>query len=200
MRRILLGTLVGASLLLAGCAAPTSVRSQSPPASPSVQAPVPPEALTPVALPVSISVPAIDAQSSLVETGLLEEAVGRLVLEVAAVDKPEQASWWRDSPRPGMSGPAVVLGHVNGAGQPGVFARLERIQVGTIITVARVDGTDVRFVVYQTEKVDKDLFPFDQAFGETLGPELRLITCGGQFIGGEQGYEDNIIAYAKLTT
>ncbi|MCO7197448.1 class F sortase [Pseudonocardia sp. McavD-2-B] len=146
-----------------------------------------------VAAPASVEVPAIDARSSLVETDLNDDGS----VEVPPVEQPEQASWYRQSPKPGQPGPAILLGHVNGAGRPGVFAELAAVEAGDDVLVGREDGSTARFEVYRVDVVDKGAFPTQAVYGDTSGPELRLVSCGGEFVGGELGYSDNVIAYAR---
>jgi len=150
---------------------------------------------TPAALPTSLSIPSIQAESSLVQTGLLPDGT----LETPDVTLPLQASWYDGSVRPGDPGPAIVLGHVDGGGKFGIFHRLRELKTGSEVTIDREDGSTVRFVVYRMLKVDKDKFPTDVVYGNTEEPELRLITCGGVFDRKVRSYEDNIIAFAKLT-
>ncbi|CAM3619062.1 hypothetical protein KIPE111705_17105 [Kibdelosporangium persicum] len=35
-------------------------------------------------------------------------------------------------------------------------------------------------------------------YGDTTNPELRLITCGGEFDKTAKSYQDNIIVFAML--
>ena len=44
----------------------------------------------------------------------------------------------------------------------------------------------------------KDDFPTLEVYGNTDGPELRLITCGGEFDRGTGHYVDNTVVYASL--
>jgi hypothetical protein len=37
-------------------------------------------------------------------------------------------------------------------------------------------------------------------YGDFTRPGLRLITCGGQWVGGELGYADNVIVFASLVS
>lgn len=46
------------------------------------------------------------------------------------------------------------------------------------------------------ERHAKRAFPTDAVYGETPGPELRLITCGGAFDPNSGHYLDNVIAFA----
>ncbi|MDQ4130605.1 MAG: class F sortase, partial [Actinomycetota bacterium] len=47
------------------------------------------------------------------------------------------------------------------------------------------------------ERVAKEAFPTARVYGNTPGPELRLITCGGVFDSTSGHYRDNVIVYAK---
>jgi LPXTG-site transpeptidase (sortase) family protein len=146
----------------------------------------------PRSLPVSIDVPAIGARSSLVPLGLNDDRT----VEVPPVDRPMQAGWYEHSPTPGQTGPSIVLGHVNGHGQDGIFARLNELKSGDEIRIAREDKKVARFVVKRTEQFPKTEFPADEVYGDTQEPELRLITCGGSFDETANSYRDNVIAFA----
>jgi Sortase domain len=145
--------------------------------------------------PLWIDVPGIGARSSLVPLGLNADRT----VEVPPVDQPMQAGWYEHSPAPGQTGPAVILGHVNGGGQDGVFARLHELGPGDEIRVGREDGKVARFVVDRTEQVPKTRFPTEAVYGNTAEPQLRLITCGGTFDESADSYRDNIIAFATFT-
>ncbi len=58
------------------------------------------------------------------------------------------------------------------------------------------DGSTVRFAVTHVEQIDKDEFPTEAVYGDTAGPELRLITCVGSFDRAAHSYRDNTIVYA----
>ncbi|MEJ7845630.1 MAG: sortase, partial [Acidimicrobiales bacterium] len=64
------------------------------------------------------------------------------------------------------------------------------------IDVAADDGTTISYVVTRVERHPKDAFPTDAVYDMTAGPELRLITCGGDFDRSSGHYEDNVIAFA----
>ncbi len=139
--------------------------------------------------PGSVSIPSIGAYSSLVSLGLDE----RNRHEVPPVSEPQQAGWYEPGPEPGQVGPAIILGHVNGGGEPGVFVDLHNVQPGDEVIV-----DDFTFVVTEVESADKDAFPAERVYSETDKPELRVITCGGAFDQGVGSYENNIIVYADL--
>jgi sortase (surface protein transpeptidase) len=171
---------------LIACSAPARTPAPSPVAA-TPQAPV---------TPLWVDVPSIDARSTLVQLGLNADRT----VEVPPVDKPLQAGWYRNSPAPGENGPAIVLGHVDGNDQKGIFWRLREVKSGDRVEIGRADGTVVAFEVYKVEQLPKAAFPTDEVYGDTEQPEIRLITCGGEFDHAENSYLDNILVYGKLAT
>lgn len=187
------------SLLLAALTACSSPTPDSAPrevtSTSSAPAPAPATAAgLPASRPLWIDVPAIATHSSLVPLGLNDDRT----VEVPPVEQPMQAGWYEHGPTPGQTGPSVVLGHVNGGGQDGIFARLHELKPGDEIRVGREDGQVARFVVDRTEQIPKKEFPADAVYGNTAEPELRLITCGGSFDDDADSYRDNIIAFATF--
>ncbi|WP_298888746.1 class F sortase [uncultured Serinicoccus sp.] len=148
---------------------------------------------SPVAQPASVSIPAIGVTSHLLHLGLDTEGA----LEVPQGDDYDSAAWYDGSPRPGQDGPAVLLGHVSGAAGPSVFFDLARLQVGDTVEVSRADGSTAIFEIYDLQQFPKDSFPTAQVYGNTPGPELRLITCGGTFSDTTGHFDDNVIVFAR---
>lgn len=119
-------------------------------------------------------------------------------LEVPPGNPGAPAAWYTGSAKPGDRGPAVVLGHVNAeGGGPGVFADLRKLQPGDDVEVYREDGTTAVFSVQYGEQYPKDSFPTEKVYGNTEGPELRLITCDG-YDPGTGTFADNYVVYARL--
>jgi len=144
--------------------------------------------------PTSLEIPAIG-----VNTGELDD-LG--LTPSGAMDVPEGAStagWFALSPVPGEVGPSVLAAHVNYDGVPGVFARLHEMKVGDTAVVRRSDGTPVRFTAYRVERFSKSAFPTADVYGNTAGPELRLITCGGDFDRAAHSYRDNVVVFARMS-
>lgn len=108
----------------------------------------------------------------------------------------DHTGWWRDGPEPGERGPAVIVGHVDSYKGAAVFIHLSELRSGDQILVDRADGTTATFVTQRVERQAKDAFPTQAVYGHTRDPELRLITCGGQFDYKDRRYLDNIIVYA----
>lgn len=146
----------------------------------------------PASDPVAITVGSIDACSTLLPVGL--DAQRRI--EVPSVHTPQQAGWYRLGPTPGALGPAVVVGHINGDGQEGVFADLDDVQAGDHVAVSRQDDRTAFFTVTNVVQAEKDEFPTTAVYGNTSDAQLRLITCGGALDRSAHRYEDNVIVFA----
>lgn len=191
IRAALLAVLIG---LVTGCGIVQGA-APGPAGPPPTAGAVEPAAALQPADPVALRIDAIDASSSLVGLGLNPDET----IEVPPVTEPMQAGWYSYGPTPGELGPAVILGHVNGDGRDGIFARLHEIAAGDEITVTREDGITAVFTVTEVTQIPKPVFPTDAVYGDTDAAELRLITCGGEFDDDRDSYRDNIITYATLS-
>ena len=144
--------------------------------------------------PMKVTVPSISTSSSLVALG--QEPNG--ALSVPPLSQPMQASWYDKSPTPGALGPAVILGHVNGGGKPGVFLNLKDVKAGDEVFVDRADGQTAVFKVAHVDTVLKAEFPANEVYGDTPNSQLRLITCGGDLDREAHSYKSNVVVYADL--
>jgi sortase (surface protein transpeptidase) len=125
--------------------------------------------------------------------------VGRQADETLEV--PESADipgWYRYSPTPGELGPAIIVGHVDSPGKPGVFWRLRELRPGQNIDLRREDGTSVRFKITDVEQFEQDAFPTEKVYGNIDHAGLRLITCGGSFNRLTGQYSHNTVVFATL--
>jgi sortase (surface protein transpeptidase) len=145
-----------------------------------------------VAAPVSLIIPAIGVQTSLVHLGLTRSGALQ-VPPTAAV-----AGWYTESPRPGATGAAVIAGHIDSMSGPGVFYRLRLLRPGNLVYVRRSDGTLAVFRVTAVQSYLKTRFPTRIVYGAVPDAQLRLITCGGAFDQATGHYLSNIIVFATL--
>jgi sortase (surface protein transpeptidase) len=167
----------------AGCA--PAPRTPAPPVDVQAPAAAAPALLERLA-PGRIVIPDLELDRPLVTLGVTD--TGEHEVPEGALD----VGWYRGGPAPGEDGGAVILGHVNWAGQAGSFARLAQLLPGDIV---RVDAHT--FEVYDVQMTPKDQFPANRVYGRTDGPELRLITCGGDLDATGHNYLDNVIVYAR---
>jgi len=108
------------------------------------------------------------------------------------------AGWFTEAPTPGELGPAIIAGHVDWGGDPGVFYDLRQLVPGDEVTVSRQDGSTAVFRVTRVDRYPKDDFPTELVYGNIDHAGLRLITCGGSFDAQARSYVDNIVAFAEL--
>jgi sortase (surface protein transpeptidase) len=101
---------------------------------------------------------------------------------------------------PGEPGPTVVAGHVDSRTGPAVFYRLDELAAGDRVEVTRSDGQVFVYRVVTVESHPKNAFPTGRVYGPTPGPELRLITCGGDFDRSSRHYLDNVVVMAVPVT
>ncbi|WP_438312052.1 class F sortase [Streptomyces sp. HUAS TT3] len=191
-----LASLTGCTGAPAGPATPpphVTAASAAPPASTDGGAPAGPAAALPASEPVRVRVPAAGVDTGpLLKLGLAADGT----VEVPSVAQADRIGWYTKGVTPGETGPAVLIGHFDTARGPAVLRDVSRIRTGDEITVDRADGTAAVFRVRELEQVDKKHFPTTRVYGNTAGPELRLITCGGELTDGHR--PDNIILYADL--
>lgn len=172
---------------------PPPVQSAPAPSAAALFDPGPPipQPADAVASATTLDVPRLGIhRSSLVELGV--DSAGALVPPVSTA----VAGWYTGSAVPGRIGPTVVVGHVDSHAGPGIFYRLDTLRSGDLVAVGRSDGVTVRYRVTDVRTVPKDAFPTAQVYGPTTGPELRLITCGGDFDHTARRYLRNVVVSA----
>ena len=148
----------------------------------------------PVAAPVSLTIPLIGVTTKLIRLGLASDGS----LQVPPTTS--VAGWYTGSPRPGATGSAIIVGHIDSVSGPGVFFRLPELRKGDQVYIRRADGTLVKFLVTAVQQYLKNQFPTQAVYGPTPDPELRLITCDGTFDTATGHYLSNIVVYATEAT
>ncbi|MBE1488765.1 class F sortase [Plantactinospora soyae] len=144
--------------------------------------------------PVKLAIPSIDVRAPVHRVGLADDGS----IAVPALDRHNEAGWYERGPTPGQFGPAIIVGHADTRTGPSVFHDLVKLRPGAKIEVTRQDRSVAIFEVNSVEHFDKGKLPVERVYGDYGRPWLRLITCGGRWIGGGTGYSDNIIAFASL--
>lgn len=144
--------------------------------------------------PTRIAIPALDVDARVFPVGL--DPQGRIA--APPLHRADQAGWYRRGPAPGQHGAAVIVGHVDDAHGPAVFHDVSRLRAGERIEVARRDGQVARFEVTGVRSYPKNRLPADEVYGGFEEPALRLFTCGGPWLGGETGYADSVVVFARL--
>ncbi|MFI6265190.1 class F sortase [Micromonospora sp. NPDC051006] len=149
----------------------------------------PPARSAPRGEPTRVRVPRIGLDAPLTTLGL--DRAGTLIPPAGF----DVAGWYGGGPAPGDPGPAVLAGHLDSRRGPAVFARLGELRPGDPVEVWR-GGQRLVFRVTGLLRTRKDAFPTASVYGPTPGPELRLITCGGDFDRRRRHYTDNVVVFA----
>lgn len=157
------------------------------------QTPAPPVAKSlPESKPLSISIPKIQVNTSLVPVGLQPNGA------VALPPGFDIAGWYDKSPTPGELGPSIIVGHVDSYKGIAVFWRLRELLPGDKIIISRADGSEAAFRVTSLRQFSQKSFPTQEVYGNIDYAGIRLITCSGTFSETSQHYDHNMVVYGKL--
>lgn len=185
--------------------APTT--TTEPPAPTTTDKPVPAATTAPKlptggkGLPAAVDVPSIGVHATnLMALGLNKDGS----VSTPPVDQPQRVGYYARSNapcRPGpMQVPFVVLAHIDGAGKPGAFSKLSTLKPGATVTVGLDNGAHCTYRITQLAQLKKtdDKALAARIWGAVPNAQIRLVSCGGAFIGGKYGYADNLIGIGEL--
>jgi LPXTG-site transpeptidase (sortase) family protein len=146
----------------------------------------------PAVAPVSVSIPALDVTARIVPTGVMPDGAAEIPEDVDLV------GWYRFGPGPtSAEGSTVLIGHRDGRGQGrGVLYDLARVDPGDRVQVTVAGGERVVYRIVSREVFDKEVVPLEELFSRTGPARLTLITCGGDYVAGEGGYQSNVVVTA----
>ncbi|AOW85414.1 class F sortase [Streptomyces olivaceus] len=170
---------------------PAQPGTSAPPASPASPA----GRALPRAKPERLLIPEIS-----VDAPFTDLAIGKNgQLKPPPADDTNLVGWYAGGVSPGEKGTSVIAGHVDTKTSAAVFARLDRLNEGDVFKVERADGRTASFTVDSLETFEKDDFPSERVYGDADRPEVRLITCAGDYDHKVKDYTDNLVVFAHLT-
>ena len=106
--------------------------------------------------------------------------------------------WYNFSAAPGLSGNAVLSGHVDTAtSRTAVFTRLHELKLGDAISIVE-NGQKADFNVFWMRSWPDDTAPLNLILGNAPSPTLTLITCSGTFDRVTRNYTERLVVRAKL--
>lgn len=143
--------------------------------------------------PVRLDIPAIQVSTHLVGLGLEPDRT------VEVPTNPDRAGWFTLGPSPGAPGSSVVLGHVDSIAGPAVFARLEYLEQGDVVKITRSDGSVITFEVRRLAQFDNADFPAERVYAATGARRLNLVTCSGDYVASQGGYQSNLVVFTRRT-
>ena len=144
--------------------------------------------------PERLTIPSINVDAPVMNVGLAADGT----VAVPPLNRHNEAGWFDQGPSPGQFGPAMIVGHADTRTGPSVFHDLDKLKPGQKIEILRQDHVTAVFQVNSVEHYGKSVLPLQRVYGDFSRPSLRLVTCGGTWLGGTQGYADNIIVFASL--
>ncbi|MFF0203710.1 class F sortase [Streptomyces sp. NPDC005017] len=144
--------------------------------------------------PLRLRIPKIAVNAPFTDLDI--DASGQL--EPPPADDINLVGWYADGPSPGEPGTSVIAGHVDTATSPAVFVRLGELEKGDRFQVDRADGRRATFVVDSAETFSKKDFPNERVYGDTAQPQVRLITCAGDYDRKVRDYTENLVVFAHL--
>jgi sortase (surface protein transpeptidase) len=141
-------------------------------------------------LPVRLIVPKLQINAAV-------EFVG--VTSMGAMDVPAditEAGWYKYGAHPGENGSAVIAGHLDGkSGEPGVFIKLDKLQLGDGFSVLDDTGKTTSFVVRRIQAYSQDALP-EEVFHSNRGAHLNLITCTGAWDRASKSFSNRLVVFA----
>ncbi|MEV4604486.1 class F sortase [Amycolatopsis sp. NPDC049253] len=111
-----------------------------------------------------------------------------------------EAAWW-GSGLGADQGVTLFSGHVNWKGRTGPFDQLWQVEQGQTVTVTDTSGGRWSYRVDEVRTIRKSGLAAESAklFSPDGPHKLVLVTCGGDYVGGTEGYDDNRVVTASLT-
>ncbi|MET8694338.1 class F sortase [Streptomyces bauhiniae] len=106
--------------------------------------------------------------------------------------------WYGKGASPGEKGTSVIAGHVDTTTSAAVFANLDDLAPGDRFSVERADGNTANFVVDSADTFAKDDFPSERVYADAKRPEVRLITCAGDYDHTAKDYTENLVVFGHL--
>ncbi len=146
-------------------------------------------------LPVRITIPAIGVDAAIQSVGIAWNVPGEMGIPTNFTD----VGWYNEGPRPGMTGSAVIDGHLDGKHTPrAVFFDLGKLNPGDSVNVTDKNGNTFQFSVVAVKAYDYNASTSDIFSSNDSKAHLNLITCAGDWIKSQKLYDKRIIVFTDL--
>ena len=148
-------------------------------------------AIAPQTKAVSLSIEKLNIEAPIKDVGVLDNAMD-------VPDDPVTVGWYQYGTRPGQPGSSVLAGHVSWkGGQPAVFANLDQLSAGDIVTVSYEDETQDSFVVRDLKRYPLDNKTEEVFISSDGGSYLNLITCDGAWSNTLGTHELRLVVFTE---
>lgn len=157
---------------------------------------VPPEVID--GYEVDADLPRVITISKIQVSARIKRIVAQSSGELSAPRNIYDAGWYDGSVKPGEKGTALLVGHVFGASQPGIFYRLNNLTQNDIIEIEMGDGRKLTFKVVSIEYVSHENVDLEKALASSdpSRPTLNLLTYSGRYDVRTNSYEKRIFIHA----
>jgi hypothetical protein len=145
---------------------------------------------------VELTIPSVGISTPIDSIGVTATGI------VAIPADARRVGWYRFGPTPGDAhGSSVIVGHVDSLTQGlGALFPLKSVHLGDLIKVRRADWSVVTYQVVERRLYLKQGLPWPLFFSSEGPARLTVITCGGPYLRGDGGYQDNLIVTALPLT
>lgn len=145
-------------------------------------------------LPSRLTIPTLDVDAQVLPVEVDESGVVQVPSDVSTV------GWVVTSSTPGdPRGAAMVVGHRDGSGGlDGALYDLSLLAPGDVVQVINATGATLDYVVVSREVLSKTEFAERaEIYSSVQGdPRLTMVTCGGEYIKSQGGYQANVVVTA----
>lgn len=145
-------------------------------------------------IPVSVHIPDLSVKSDVVPVGVDAEN------NVVVPDDIQEIGWYAFASGPmDPQGSIVLVGHRDGVvSGRGAFYGIDQLEPGDSVVLRTSENSRIRFVVEDAQSVTKDRFIelASDIFSTTGSKRLILITCGGEYVKSDGGYQENVLVTA----
>lgn len=139
--------------------------------------------------PVRLWIPRIKLDANIQQLGLTAEG------QLEAPNNMTDVGWYKDGPRPGDTGSAVIDGH-KGVNETGVFENLYQLEPGDVVLVYDQDGATIVFRVLESKIYNRNEQP-EEIFKGIKGSQLNLITCDGNYERDRGGTPNRLVVFTE---
>ncbi len=145
------------------------------------------------ALPVRMTIPAIDVDASVEYVGITSNK---------AMDTPKEANkvgWFNLSAIPGQAGSSVINGHFGYKNKkPAVFDNLSKIKKGDKIYIEDEEGVVITFVVLKLKSYGRNDNASEVFASNDAKARLNLITCAGDWDPIAKTHSNRLVVFAEV--
>jgi sortase A len=151
--------------------------------------------VTTVSPPAWLIIPSINVNAPVTNVGV--NGQGALGVPADAT----HVAWYKDGPRPGELGAAVIDGHLDTIHtSQAVFYNLGKLAPGDKVEVRTTNNQTVSFTVTRVAEYPYNASTTDIFSATDGGADLNLITCAGDWIPSAKLYNERIVVFTKRSS